>query len=144
MDSIITWLLSFKGPNGLLAKLESLYRELDAIDAEPAKLSGGMGGGSRSGCISDPTARDAAALIARRGRVESLISEYEMQLSILANALAPCPHGNTVEDYYLDVSGRVTWLMLANDSGVNERTVQRWRDETVMELSRMPGIPPLP
>lgn len=142
MDSVVAWLLSFKGPNGMLARLESLYSELEALEAEPARLPGGMGGGGGRG-VSDPTARDAAALIRRKERIEGDAAECEAQLSLLADALGACPHGDVVGDYYLDASGNITWLILANDAGVNERTVQRWRDETVERLSRMPGIPPM-
>lgn len=141
MDSVVAWLLSFKGPNGVLARLESLYRELEALEAEPARLPGGMGGKGGGG-VPDPTFGNAVALIARRERVEVHIAECEAQLSLLADALGACLHGDVVGDYYMDASGKITWMVLADDAGVNERTVQRWRDETVKMLSLMPGIPP--
>ena len=140
--AVLMWLLSFKGPRGALARLDALRREIEMMDLNPARLPAGMVGGKGSG-ISDPTARDAAALMARKERVEERILQHEEQIAIARSALALCPHGAVIGDYYLDASGDVTWMLLARDAGVTERTVQRWRDEAVGRLAMMPGIPPM-
>lgn len=142
MTEVESWLLSFKGHRGVLAQLEDLYGQIDVLDEDPARLPSGMSG--RRGCgVSDPTARDASSLMARKSRIEADIAELESQVFALAEILHTVEHGNVVGDYYMDASGTITWLLLANDYGVAERTVQRWRSEVVEKLSHIPGIPPM-
>jgi hypothetical protein len=124
------WLESFRGPHGLCAILEECVREEQAID-ECMVQGRSSGVHVRGGTTSDPTASAALSLIERRRRVSERREGLERQMETVGVVLAQCPHGDVLDNYYLQPDDDITWSALAGEYGVNTRTILRWRDSAV-------------
>lgn len=129
------YLLSFKGANGHCARLGELKSRLAAMDESPARTSPGITMGHGGGA-SDPTQRDALALIRRKERLSKEIDELETLIGNVGSLMRSAPHGELVIDYYLDEKGDITWGMLALEADVTLRTMFRWRDACLAWIER--------
>lgn len=131
------YLLRFKGRNGLCFRLQELHAALAEVDASPARVSSGVVSGHGSG-PSDPTQRDALALIRRKENILAEIAEVEALIGEVGSILMQAPHGEWIADYYLDATGYVTWELLAEDAKVTTRTMLNWRSACLawIELQR--------
>lgn len=124
------WLGSFRGPNGLCALLETCVREEQALDE--CMTHGGAGGVHvQGGTTSDPTAAAALSIMERKRSVEERREGLAHRIEIVGVILAQCPHGDVLDNYYLQPDDDVTWSMLAREYGVTTRTMLRWRDDGV-------------
>lgn len=128
-------LLAFKGKNGLCARLGELYGKVAALEESPARTTSGLVSGFGGG-ISNPTQRDALALIRRKEKIAAEIADLEALIGEVGALLHEAPHGNWVADYYLDADGDVTWGMLAIEADVTTRTMLRWRDTCLAWIAR--------
>ncbi len=130
-----TELLAFKGRNGLCARLGELQAKIAELDSSPARTSSGLVSGGYGGGISNPTQRDALALIRRKEKIAQEITELEALIGNVGAFLLSAPHGEWVADYYLDPDGDITWDLLAIEAGVTKRTMYRWRDACLAWIS---------
>ena len=128
-------LLAFKGRNGLCARLGELQAKIAELDSSPARTSSGLVSGGYGGGISNPTQRDALALIRHKEKIAQEIAELEALIGNVGAFLLAAPHGEWVADYYLDPAGAITWDLLAAEAGVTKRTMYRWRDACLAWIS---------
>lgn len=132
------WLVRFRGRSGACRRLEMLEERLADLESRDFSCGGrrfdDVGPVNNGNPHSDPTYKAAVGAAERTAMMESEAFRIEGVIGAAGRVLSVTPHGDVLNDFYLQADDMVLWPEIADEHKVSVRTCLRWRDQGIAWL----------